>query len=352
METQTIAQEQQTLDLSQVVDTAAETPISITLVNYNESQITERLNITAAECQNYISKESFTWIHVQGQPKPSTLREFGNLFNLHPLALEDVIDIGERPKTEAYENQILVILGLLNKSGSTIINERVSLFLGDNFLVSFHSGENDPFRAVRRRLHHPQSALRNHKIDYLLYVLIDVTIDHCFPLLDEFDDEIEAVEQALLGPTGEETVNDLYTIKRELLVLRLKLRPQREAIRVLMRNDNDLLSDETKLYLRDCYDHLIRLVDILEIYREMTSNMLETHLSLVNNKTFHSNEVQRKATVWAVIFAPLTFITGIYGMNFLNVPELQWHYGFFICLGVMGGLGALLAWIFKRCGWL
>lgn len=344
--------EQYTPDLSPIVDPAGETPITITLVNYNADRITERANITAAECQSYLSEDSYTWIHIQGQPKPSTLREFGNIFNLHPLALEDVINLGERSKTESYENQILVILGMLNKKGSQIFSEQVSLFLAENFVVSFHNGSTDPYRAVRRRLHHPNAALRTRKVDYLLYVLVDVIIDHCFPILDEFEDEIEQVEQQLFGPEGVDTFQNLYTIKRELLVLRLKLRPQKEAIRMLMRNNNHLFEEETKIYLRDAYDHIIRLVDILEIYRDITSNMLDVHLSLVNKKTFISNEVQRKATVWAMLFAPLTFITGIYGMNFVTMPEIKAAHGYILCLSGLGGLGIILTLVFKKRKWL
>ena len=345
-------QEQYTADLSPVVDPAGETPIIISLVNYNSDEISERINISAAECEQFLTGDSFTWIHVQGHPRPALLREFGDLFHLHPLALEDVINIGERSKTETYENQLLVILGQPNKKGTQIITDQISLFLGENFLVSFHNGSSDPFRAVRRRLHHPQTPLRQRKIDYLLYVLVDVVIDSCFPLLEEFDDEIESVEQQLFGPEGVDTFQSLYTIKRELLVLHLKLRPQREAVRVLIRDDNALLEEETKIYLRDCYDHIIRLIDIIEIYRDMTSNMLDVHLSLVNKKTYISNEVQRKATVWAMLFAPLTFITGIYGMNFVNIPEIQLAYGFFLCMAIMAFLALILYAIFRKRGWL
>ena len=344
--------EQYTAELSPVIDPASETPISITLINYTADSVTERSDISATACQSFLSGDSFTWIHVQGQPRPSMMLEFGRLFHLHPLALEDVITLGERSKTETYENQILVILGMPTKQGTKIINEQVSLFLGRNFLVSFHKGETDPFRAVRRRLHHPQAPLRHQKLDYLLYVLVDVIIDRSFPIIDEFDDEIEQVEQELFGPEGVETFQTLYTIKRELLVLRLKLRPQREAIRALIRDDNDLLSEHTKLYLRDCYDHVIRLIDIIEIYRDMTSHMLDVHLSMVNQKTFVSNEVQRKATVWAMLFSPLTFITGIYGMNFLNMPETHWANGYIYVISGMVIIGTVLAIVFKKRKWL
>ncbi len=339
-------------ELSPVVDPAGETPVSIALVRYNQDELVEKSSISATESQTYLSDDAFTWVHVQGQPKPSTMMELGRLFDLHPLALEDVINVGERSKTETYENQVVVILGMPIKKGNKIINEQVSFFLGENFLVSFHNGSIDPFRAVRRRLHHAQAALRSRRLDYLLYVLIDVVIDHCFPVLEEFDDDILQTEQQLLGPAGVDTLKTLYTIKRELLILRLKIRPQRETIRILLRDDNNWLSEETKLYLRDCYDHVIRLIDIIEIYRDLMSNMLDVHLSLVNQKTFASNEVQRKATVWAMLFAPLTFITGIYGMNFANIPESEWEYGFVIAILMMATLGGILVYFFKQRSWL
>ncbi len=345
-------QEQYTPELSSIVDQAGVIPFAMTMVNYTKDAIVERINVTAKDCQQYLSTETCTWIHVHGQPKPSLLREFNELYNLHPLALEDAINIGERPKTEFYEDQIMLILGVLTKKGTQIINEQVSFFLGENFLITFHNGQNDPFRAVRRRLHHPQAALRARKLDYLLYVLVDVLIDHCFPILEEFEDEIEEVEQQLFSPLGIDTYQTLYTIKRELLVLRLKLRPQREAVRMLMRDENRMLSEDTQIYLRDCFDHILRITDMLEIYRDMTTNMLDVHLSMVNKKTFISNEVQRKATVWAMLFAPLTFITGIYGMNFVNMRETKYAYGFVLCVLGMVGLGIILALFFKRKKWL
>lgn len=345
-------QDQFTPELSPIVEQAGDTPVRITLVNYGCDTIFEKELESAKACQTYLTADSCTWIHVHGQPKPSILREFGEYFTIHPLALEDIINTGERAKKETYDNQIMLILGLLNKKGTQIINEQVSFILAENFLVTFHNGEVDPFRAVRRRLHHPKASLRTHQLDYLLYVLVDVVIDHCFPILDEFENEIEEVEQQLFSPSGIDTYQPLYTIKRELLVLRLKLRPQREAVRLLMRDENNVLSEDTKIYLRDCYDHIVRLTDMLEIYRDMTSNMLDVHLSLVNKKTFISNEVQRKATVWAVIFAPMTFITGIYGMNFTNVPEFGFQYGFLYSIFAMTTLGIILALIFKRKGWL
>lgn len=347
-----LKEEQELHDLSPVVDPGSELPIAISLVNYSAKAIVERHHVTLEECKNIIDPSNYTWIHVQGHPHPAELRELGNIFRLHPLALEDVVNLGERSKTETYGDLVMVILGLPNQRGNRIISEQVTLFLGKNFLISFHNGEIDPFRAVRRRLHHPQAAMRREGVDYLLYVLIDVTLDHGFPILENFEENIEEVEQQLLGPKGEDTVETLFTIKRELLVLRLKMRPQREAIHTLMRDDNSLLGENTKLHLRDCYDHIIRMVDILEIYRDMTTNMLDVHLSLVNKKTYTSNEVQRKVGVYALMFACVTFITGLYGMNFIHMPEIQWRYGYFFALGLMFTIICLLWRLFKFKKWL
>jgi magnesium transporter len=336
---------QDNVNLSEVTDLTTSAPkINISLVNYNADELIEIDDITPAHCTDYLKQDLFTWIHVQGQPRPSVLREFGELFNIHSLALEDAINIGERSKTEVYENQIVVILGMPIKHGLKIVNEQVTLFLGENFLVSIHSGTDNPFKAVKRRLSSSRSALRQRTIDYLLYVLVDVIVDHSFPFLEEFQEEIEAVEEELQGRENVETFNTLYFIKRELLIFRLKLRPQRETVRLLMRDDSGLLKDGTKVYLRDCYDHMIRLIDILEIYHDMISNMLDVHLTL-------ANEVQRKSSVLGNIIGALTFITGIYGMNML-IPEARWRFGYPMVLLMMVILSIFLTFLFRRKRWL
>lgn len=336
---------QDNVNQSEVTDLTTTAPkINISLVNYNDDELIEIDDITPAQCIDYLKQDLFTWIHVQGQPKPSVLREFGELFNIHPLALEDAINIGERSKTEVYENQIVVILGMPIKHGLKIVNEQVTLFLGENFLVSIHSGTDNPFKAVKRRLNSPRSALRQRGIDYLLYVLVDVIVDHSFPFLEEFQEEIEAVEEELQGRENVETFNTLYFIKRELLIFRLKLRPQRETVRLLMRDDSGMLEDETKVYLRDCYDHMIRLIDILEIYHDMISNMLDVHLTM-------ANEVQRKSSVLSNIIGALTFITGIYGMNLL-IPEAKWQMGYPMVLLMMVLMTIFLTFVFRHKRWL
>jgi magnesium transporter len=332
-------------DLSEVTDQGGlRFGITLNLVNYNKDEIVSIEDISPADCPTYLKTGQFTWIHVQGQPKPSLLRELGELFSLHPLALEDAINIGERSKTEVYENQIVVILGMPIKRGLKIVNEQITLFLGENFLISISNGSDDPFKAVRRRLESSRSLLRQRSVDYLLYVLVDVIVDHSFPFLEEFQEEIEAVEKELQGKESVSTFKTLYYIKRELLIFRLKLRPQRETVRVLMRDDSGLLSEETKIYLRDCHDHMIRLIDIIEIYHDLITNMLDVHLTL-------ANEVQRKATVISVLLSTVTYITGIYGMNLL-IPESNWHLGYPFALGLMAISAIVLTIFFKRKHWL
>lgn len=335
------------VDLSEVIDLSASSEkIAISLVNYNAEEIVEFDDMQPADCLTYLKQNLYTWIHVQGQPKPSVLRELGEQFDLHPLALEDAINIGERSKTELYENQLVVVLGMPIKHGLKIVNEQVTLFLGENFLVSIHSGTENPFKAVRRRLNSSRSMLRQKSVDYLFYVLVDVIIDRSIPFLEEFQDEIDAVEEELQGKEKVNTFHTLYFIKRELLIFRLKLRPQREAIRLLMRDDSGLLNEETKIYLRDCHDHMIRLIDVLEIYHDMITNMLDVHLTL-------SNEVQRKATTLTAIITSVTLITGVGGMNLiipLGLGHSPYAYGYVLSFMVI--LGLTITLIFRRLRWL
>ncbi len=335
----------ETKDLSEVTDlVSTASKLTISLVNYNADVLVEIDDIDPADCTTYLKQDLFTWIHVQGQPKPSVLRELGELFNLHPLALEDVINIGERSKTETYGNQIVVILGMPIKRGLKIVNEQVTLFLGENFLVSIHNGADNPFKAVHRRLTSARSVLRQRPIDYLLYVLVDVIIDHIFPFLEEFQEEIETVERELQGRDNVKTFYTLYFIKRELLIFRLKLRPQRETLRLLMRDTSGLLKKETLIYLRDCHDHMIRLVDVMEIYHDMITNMLDVQLTL-------ANEVQRKTSVIANIIAVLTCITGVYGMN-IFIPEATSRFSYLLVLILMLGAGFALTYYFRRHRWI
>jgi len=331
------------------------TPPRISLIDYSDTQLEEIEEITPEACLAYLDRPTTTWIHIQGDADPDTLNELGRTFNLHDLALEDIINSGQRPKTELYDEQLFVILShpiLEDDYGGT---EQVSLFLGTNVIFSFHDGKHDPFGPVRKRLRKHTGRIRQKGPDYLLYTLIDLVIDQCFPVLDRFGSELEEVEEELLENPTKETMQRLHELKRDALLLRRMLWPQREVINHLMQDGEYPIDTEIKLYFRDCYDHTIQIMDLLETYRDMTTGMLDLYLSSVNNKM---NETMKVLTVIATIFIPLTFIAGIYGMNFGNktdspwaMPELNWYYGYPLIWIVMIAIGGGLLYLFKRKEW-
>lgn len=337
------------------VEGGAEAPLSIRLIDYTAAELREQELANAGECQPYLQGPSNTWIHIQGYAEPAVLRHLGELFNLHPLAMEDVFNIGQRPKMESYDEQLFVILGLATTDDSTIKTRQVSLFLGEHYIVSFCNGNRDPFGPVRKRLQKNGKRFQSRPIDYLFYTLIDVVIDGGFPVLESFGEELEDLEVELLRCPTRDTLAWIHRIKRELLLLRRIFWPQREVVNGLLREDHRPISEGTRLYLRDCYDHSIQIMELLETYREMTSSMLDVYLSSV---THHTNEIMRVLTIIATIFIPLTFIAGVYGMNFGNnsdspwaMPELNWYYGYPLIWLVMMGVAVLLLVFFKRRKW-
>ncbi len=307
--------------------------IAIHIIDYTSDEFTELDLGDARECRPYLEKESITWIHVQGIATTDTVRELGNLFGLHPLALEDVVNTGQRPKADSYEQQLFVVMNLpIVTEQNDVITEQVSFFLGHNFIVSFHRGEAHPFTPVMDRLRKQSGKIRSRKADYLLYALLDIIIDRGFPILEYFGEEIEALEEELLENADKHTLGKIHHTKRELLTLRRTLWPQREVLNLLIRDEQPQINIDTRVYLRDCYDHTIQIMDLIEAYREMTASMLDVYLSSISHRL---NEVMKVLTVIATIFIPLTFIVGVYGMNFgakssspWAMPELDWYYGY------------------------
>jgi len=334
--------------------TGEKVELKITLIDYTESDFQEVDLATADECKEYLSRPSTTWIHIQGHAAPDTLRELGNLFDLHSLALEDVLNIGQRPKAETYDDQLFVIMSLPVMREAEISVEQLSLFHGENFVISIHQGEVDPFEPVRKRLRTASSRIRKRPADYLLYTLLDVVIDAGFPILEHFGELIADLEEELLESPSTSTLKRLHLYKRELLLLRRMLWPQRDALNTIMRSDHALIHDDTRFYLRDCYDHTIQIMDLLESFRDLTTGMLDVYLSSTSNRM---NETIRILTVIATIFIPLTFIAGVYGMNFntgkspWSMPELNWYYGYPIVWLIMIAVAAGLLYFFKRKGW-
>lgn len=330
-------------------------PLKIRLIDFTKSDYSEKDITNVEECVAYLKQESVTWIHIQGSCDAHTLDQFGQVFGLHPLALEDVMNQGQRPKVETYDDQLFVILSLPRVENDTINIEQISFFLGRNYVISFHESERDPFGTIISALRKQDTRIRTKAADFLLYTLLDLVVDECFPLLESIGNDIEDLEEELINQPTQSTLENIHTMKRELLLLRRMLWPQRELFGKIQRDGFGLIADGTMLFLRDCYDHTIQIMELLESYRETTSNMLDVYLSSVSQRL---NETMKTLTIIATIFMPLTFIVGVYGMNFsVNeqspwaMPELRWYYGYplvWIIL-IITGLGMWL--FFKRKRW-
>lgn len=331
-------------------------PLTIKLIDYTAEDFTELVLDSPQECQAFLDRTSVTWIHVQGDAEPDTMRQLGKLFGLHQLALEDVINSPQRPKIDTYDEHVFVTMAhpVVDTHDKRIRLEQVSFFLGSGFVVSFHPGKHDPFEPVRQRLRNHSGRIRQRSTDYLLYALLDVVIDEGFPVLEWLGDEIEEMEVELLDSPTHATLHWLHRQKRELLLLRRMLWPQREVLNTLVRDDTPFINDTTHVYFRDCYDHTIQIMDLLETYRDTVTGLLDVYLS---SASYRLNEIMRVLTIIATIFIPLTFLVGVYGMNFINpdspwaMPELRWYYGYPMLWIVMIGITITMLVYFRRRKW-
>ena len=329
-------------------------PLKIKLIDFDKDQVTLKEDIEASECRAYLENETITWIHVQGHPTKAALKELGKSFSLHSLVLEDILNTGQRPKIEYFDDQIFVIMNLPSVEDETVNIHQTSFFLGKGYLISFCVGDFKPFEPIVKRIQDRGSRLRSHGADFLLYSLLDVVIDQGFPLLENFSIQLEELEERVIESAGKDALRKIHTIKRELILIRRTLWPQREVINQLQRGDHKLIHADTLIYLRDCYDHTIQIMDLLESYRDMTVSMLDIYLSNVSLKM---NEVMRVLTVISTIFIPLTFIVGVYGMNFdrsagpWSMPELGWSFGYPMIWLVMISLAIGMLLAFKRKEW-
>ena len=329
---------------------------AVTVIDYDDKQFEERECVSITEAMVSFSRPTVTWVHVHGTAVPEQLLQIGRGLGLHPLALEDVLNTGQRPKVESYEDQYFVILGLPSLVNGSLEVDQVSLFLGEGYVLSFCQADRDPFLAVRDRLRRHAGRFRARgDADYLFYALVDVVIDQGFPTLEVIGERVEAIESELLDAPTPAIMEQVHGLKRDLLMLRRFLWPQREVVNALSRDEHPLLSPQVRPYLRDCYDHVVQILDILETYREMAASMMDVYLSSLNHKL---NDVMRVLTVIATLFMPLTFITGIYGMNFdtkvspWNMPELEWYFGYpAVWLGILAVAAGMLVF-FRRRRWI
>ena len=324
-------------------------PMRLSAIGYGSGGVVERRDCDLAGIEALRRTSKVVWIDVTGLGDVPLLRQIGEAFGLHRLALEDVVNVSQRAKVEDYGDHMFVVLRMVDPTNTTE-TEQFALFLGADFVLTFQERPGDCFGMVRSRLRDANGQMPKRGADYLAYALLDSVVDAYFPVLERHDGRLEALELAVLdGDATANVVPELHGVRRCLLELRRAVWPLREAMSSLARGENRHFSADVVPYLRDVADHVVQLIDLLENHREMSSSLLELHLSMVNHKL---NEVMKLLTVISTIFIPLTFLVGVYGMNFDWMPETRVWWGYPTCLAVMVAIGLWMLRWFKKRGWL
>jgi len=331
--------------------------VKVTLIDYDETQIQEKEIKNIEECFPFKEKPTVTWINIDGIHQVEIIEKLGKQFGLHPLLMEDIVNTEQRPKMEDFEDHLFIVLKMLqfDEKKNKIMVEQVSLILGTNFVISFQEMEGDVFNPIRERIRNSKGRVRRMGADYLAYALIDAVVDSYFGILEKFGERIEVMEEELVVHPEPETLQTIYSLKREMIFLRKAVWPLREVVSGIERGGSELIQEGTHIYLRDAYDHTIQVIDTIETYRDMLSGLLDLYMSSISNRM---NEVMKVLTIIATIFIPLTFIAGIYGMNFnpeespLNMPELNWDWGYPAAILSMVVVAILMIIYFRRKKWL
>ncbi len=326
----------------------AERPIVCQWIECGEEGLAVHDGLDADLVRTRIETGAMTWIRVQGQPSAEWMRRYGGCLALHSLAQEDILNGGQRPKLEPYDGQLFLVLNVPREEDGRIFYEQLYLFRRQNLLVTFFEGDADPFTHLLERLRESRLRLQRLGLDYLFYTIVDTAIDHSFPVLESLGDRIEDLEDFLVEHPERQVLEEIYALKRELILLQRALWPHREVVGRLLRNEGEWFGEGVLIYLRDCYDHTFQILGLLRSYREMIAGLLEIYLS---GAQVRLNEAMRVLTVIATIFMPITFVAGVYGMNFRYMPELEWRYGYpsVLALCVVVALG-MVVW-FRRRGW-
>jgi magnesium transporter len=323
----------------------------VAVVEYDGQDFQEKELKSLETCHLFPKEPTVTWVNVVGIHQVEALEKLGNCFTVHPLALEDILNTEQRPKIEDYGEDLFIVVKLISYNGKKdeVEAEQISLIFRPNALISFQEKEGDDFAAVKERLRAGKGRLRKMGADYLAYTLLDVVVDQYFVVLEKLGERIEVLEGKLLADPGTATLQKIQNLKREMLLLRKWVWPLREVISSLERGEFPGIQESTRVYLRDVYDHAIQVMDTIEIYRDMLSGMLDIYLSSLNNRM---NAVMKVLTIIATIFMPLTFLAGVYGMNFKHMPELDWPWGYPLILAIMGFVAILMLTLFRRKKWL
>jgi magnesium transporter len=321
---------------------------TIEIIEYSESEFIRLKNADLTKIKKPQEKDRRIWVNVNGI-EINTLQKIGEIFSIHPLVIEDIVNTDQRPKCEEYDENIYTVLKMINISADEVEFEQLSIVFGKNYVITIQEQEGDIYEPIRERIQLSKGEIRKNESDYLAYALIDSTVDHYFKFLEDLGEEIEELEEEIVGSPKMSTMRQVHALKLELIMLRRVIWPLREAIGALLRSDNKLISKKTKIYLRDVYDHVIYTIDQIETYRDIVSGMLDIYLSSLSNKI---NEVMKVLTVITTIFMPLSFIAGVYGMNFENMPELKNEFGYPLVLAFMGIIGISMFLYFRNKKWI
>lgn len=334
------------------------TESQLTLISYGPGFYQESRGVSLEQCFASQTKppdsaeNTITWLNIEGLGDISVIQNISQHYNLHPLTIEDILNVQQRSKVEEFEGYFFVTLrvllwDLVNHNFST---KQLSLVVGKDFVLSFHERSSDLFSTVddRLRMEGPQR-LRQHGSDYLMYRLIDIVVDQYFVVLEALGDRIEVLEEQIISNPSQKNARMLHHLKRQVLLIRKSVWPMREAISHLLQVEGDIVSSFTRLYLRDVYDHTMQAIDSIEIFRDMLAGILDVYLSSLTNRM---NEVMKVLTIIATIFIPMTFLTGVFGMNFKYMPVLDWHWGYYASLGCMFLVALIMLYFFRRKKWI
>lgn len=329
----------------------------ITLMDYDEKKYTDKEIKDIGVLQELKKSPTVSWINVEAIHEVDKIEKIGEIFELHPLLLEDVLNTEQRPKFEDFDDHIFIVFKMIyyDKKEGRVDAEQVSMVLGENYLISFQERKGDVFDQIRDRIRTAKGRVRKRGADYLAYILLDAVVDSYYSVLEKIGEEVEDIEEGLIDEPEEEILYKIHSLKRDMIYLRKSVWPLRDVVNSLTRGDTQLIKESSDIFFRDVYDHTIQVIDTIETFRDMLSGMIDLYMSSISNRM---NEVMKVLTIIATIFIPLTFIAGIYGMNFnpdvspFNMPELNWAYGYPAAIVVMLIVGIIMVIYFRKKRWL
>ncbi|WP_292366333.1 magnesium/cobalt transporter CorA [Methanoculleus sp. UBA208] len=324
-------------------------PVTVTVTNYDEARFDERTCTRAGEIEGLALRPAVTWIDADGVHDTEMVQAIGEAVGIHPLTLEDIANTRQRPKIEDYRDYLYVAVRMLTPGDGEFHSEQVSLVLGKGYVVSFQEHPGDVFERIRERLRAGAGRLRSEGADYLFYALLDAIVDGYFSVIEAFGERIEAVEEEVVADPDRETLQAIYALKRSLVALRRSVWPLRDVVAELERGESPLIREPMLVYLRDVYDHTIEVAETVETYRDTMSGTLGVYLS---SQSSRMNEIMKVLTIIATIFIPLTFIAGVYGMNFAYMPEIRHPWGYPAALASMAVVAAMMLLYFRKKGWI